>query len=140
MRVWHPPCCDMGRRTRMDIVPNLVEQHRDTYARFEVNDIVTDPLSSPYNLIISRQLTQHLTPTDTLRVLDHFSMSGSNFAMLNTYPQIQQLSLEELENKFDVNNLLRYFGQNLEEAPPICMRTSLQHNYKLDYNPFGDYH
>ena len=144
------PCGDMGwmsmflgnrtdiHYTGMDIVPDLIEQHRDAYAnrnwRFEVHDIAADPLSSPYNLIFSRQLTQYLTPADTLRVLDHFSTSGSHFALLTTYPQTQQLSPEELENKFDVNDPLRYFGQNLEEAPyglapPIWVRTSLQYNY-----------
>ena len=76
--------------TGMDIVPDIIEHHTKTYSdqpwTFRVHDIVAEPLADSYDLIFSRAMTQHLTNADTLRVIQHFSESGSHFAMMTTYP------------------------------------------------------
>jgi 2-polyprenyl-3-methyl-5-hydroxy-6-metoxy-1,4-benzoquinol methylase len=89
VRILDIPCGDMGWMsvflkdrsdidyTGMDIVPDLIRNHKHKYAdrlnwQFAVHDIVANPLSAPYDLIFSRDMTQHLTSGDTMRVLYHF--------------------------------------------------------------------
>ena len=112
--------------TGMDIVPDLIEHHKKTYSdqpwTFRVHDIVAEPLTASFDLIFSRDMTQHLSIGDTLRVLQHFSASGSQFAMMTTYPST-------LHNAPDVHvdGIGRYYEQNLERPPysltsTICVR------------------
>ena len=112
--------------TGMDIVPDIIEHHKKTYSdqpwTFHIHDIVAEPLSTSFDLIFSRDMTQHLTNSDTLRVLQHFSSSGSHFAMLTTYP-----SAPHNERDVDLNNKGRCHKQDLERppyslTPPICVR------------------
>ena len=116
--------------TGMDIVPDIIEHHTKTYSdkpwTFLFHDIVAEPLPTSYDLIFSRDMTQHLTIGDTLRVFRHFSISGSNFAMLTTYPST-------LQNERDLNlgSKVRYYAQDLERPPynlipPICVRQEKQ--------------
>ena len=89
---------------------------------FRVHDIVAEPLTTSFDLIFSRDMTQHLTIGDTLRVLKHFSASGSHFSMMTTYP-----STLHNEQDLDVARIGRYHAQDLERAPysltnPICVR------------------
>ena len=112
--------------TGMDIVPDIIEHHTKTYSdqpwTFRVHDIVAEPLTTSYDLIFSRDMTQHLTIGDTLRVLKHFSVSGSHFAMMTTYP-----SRLHNEQDLDVDRPGRYYEQDLERPPysltsTICVR------------------
>jgi cyclopropane fatty-acyl-phospholipid synthase-like methyltransferase len=126
--------------TGMDIVPDLIRRHTQKYAerlnwQFELHDIVAEPLSASYDLIFSRDMTQHLTTGDTLRVLNHFSISGSAFAMLTTYPTSNNSKELDLTNKIDS---MRYFEQNLESPPyslihPMCVRTSIAEQVAIEY-------
>ena len=111
--------------TGMDIVPDLIEHHKKTYSdqpwTFRVYDIVAEPLTDSYDLIFSRDMTQHLTIADTLRVLQHFSASGSHFTLLTTYPSTPD---NELELNLGIKG--RYHTQDLERppyrlTPPICV-------------------
>ena len=112
--------------TGMDIVPDIIKHHKKTYSdhawTFRVHDIVAEPLTTSYDLIFSRDMTQHLTIGDTLRVLKHFSASGSHFAMLTTYP-----STVHNERDLNLGSKGRYHSQDLERPPysltrPICVR------------------
>ena len=86
-----------------------------------MHDIVTKPLTDSYVLIFSRDMTQHLTIGDTLRVFQHFSASGSHSTLLTTYP-----STPKNELKLNLGIKGRYYTQDLERrpyrlTPPICV-------------------
>ena len=112
--------------TGMDIVPDIIKHHKKTYSdqpwTFRVHDIVAESLTDSYDLVFSRDMTQHLTIADTLRVVQHFSESGSHFAMMTTYPSTTN---NERELKLGRNG--RFHSQDLERppyrlTPPICVR------------------
>jgi hypothetical protein len=105
IRVLDMPCGDMvwmrhylDQRTDvdytgMDIVGSLIDHHNNVLGgehpswKFEQHDIVNDPLQERYDLIFSRQMTQHLGTEDTMRVLQHFS-DGGKFLLITNYPQV----------------------------------------------------
>ena len=105
IRVLDMPCGDMvwmrhylEQRTDvdytgMDIVGSLIDRHNNVLAgehpswKFEQHDVVNDPLQERYDLIFSRQMTQHLGTEDTMRVLQHFS-DGGNFLLITNYSQV----------------------------------------------------
>ena len=114
--------------TGMDIVPDIIKRHRETYSdkpwTFRVHDIVAEPLTASYDLVFSRDMTQHLTNGDTLRVLHHISTSGSHFAMLSTYPRGSSAPHDDTE--LDLIRPGRGRPQDLESrpyrlTPPICV-------------------
>ena len=79
--------------TGMDIVPLLIANHSQAYTqkhswKFKQHDIVKDPLNENYDLIFSRQMTQHLGTEDTMRVLDHFS-DGASYLLISNYPKVK---------------------------------------------------
>ena len=138
LRVMDIPCGDLRwmsvflrnrtdiEYTGMDIVPDIIEHHKKTYSdqpwTFRVHDIVAEPLTDSYDLIFSRDMTQHLTIADTLRVVQHFSESGSHFAMMTTYP-----STTNNERELKLGRRGRFHSQDLERppyrlTPPICVR------------------
>ena len=108
--------------TGMDIVPEIINGHKKTFAKkpwkFVHQDIVATPLKNSYDLIHVRQMLQHLTGRDTLTALRHFSASG-HFLLATTYATIPSNS--ELNTKAHS----RYRLQNLELPPfsltrPLC--------------------
>ena len=136
LRLLDVPCGDMRwmslflrkrsdiEYTGMVIVPEIIEHHKRTYINetwsFEVHDIVAEPLLASYDLIFSRDMTQHLTSGDTLRVLHHFSVSDSYFVMMTSYPAANN----DKELAYIKERFLR---QNLERSPyaltpPVCVR------------------
>jgi hypothetical protein len=79
--------------TGMDIVGSLIDHHNNVSGgehpwRFKQHDIVKDPLQERYDLIFSRQMTQHLGTEDTMQVLQHFS-DGGNYLLITNYPGVQ---------------------------------------------------
>ena len=79
--------------TGMDIVPSLIANHSQAYTqkhswKFKQHDIAKDPLDEKYDLIFSRQMTQHLGTEDTMRVLDHFS-DGASYLLISNYPKVK---------------------------------------------------
>jgi cyclopropane fatty-acyl-phospholipid synthase-like methyltransferase len=109
--------------TGMDIVPELIERHKKEYAKqdwtFRVHDIVAESLTTSYDLIISREMMQHLVTGDALTVLRHFSDSGSSFVMMTTFPKTET-------NTEIRKNILRFRYLNLERppyslTPPMCV-------------------
>ena len=126
--------------TGMDIVPDIIEHHKKTYSNqpwtFRVHDIVAEPLPTSYDLIFSREMTQHLTIADTLRVIQHFSESGSHFSMMTTYPSSSNNERELNLRKHGLNG--RYHRQDLERppyrlTPPVCVRDE-KHKGAVEYN------
>lgn len=68
----------------------LIANHSQAYTqkhswKFKQHDIVKDPLDENYDLIFSRQMTQHLGTEDTMRVLDHFS-DGASYLLITKTP------------------------------------------------------
>ena len=123
--------------TGIDIVPDIIKRHRETYSdkpwTFRVHDIVAEPLPASYDLVFSRDMTQHLTNGDTLRVLNHISTSGSHFAMLSTYPRGSSTSHDDTE--LDLMGPGRGRPQDLESrpyrlTPPICVGQEHRKGYK----------
>jgi hypothetical protein len=79
--------------TGMDIVGSLIDHHKNALGvenpwKFEQHDIVKDQLQERYDLIFSRQMTQHLGTEDTMRVLRHFS-DGGDFLLITNYPNVR---------------------------------------------------
>ena len=79
--------------TGMDIVGSLIDHHKNASGgehpwRFKQHDIVKDPLQERYDLIFSRQMTQHLGTEDTMQVLHHFS-DGGNYLLITNYPGVR---------------------------------------------------
>ena len=109
--------------TGMEIVPELINQHKATFAnkpwRFIHQDIAASPLEKAYDLIHTRHMLQHLTGREVFTTLRHFSSSGSGLLLATTfatYPLIHELEL---------NRGGRYRTLNLELPPfsltrPLC--------------------
>jgi hypothetical protein len=115
--------------TGVDIVPDLINSHKVTYAnqtkwRFIKQDVVKTTINKSYDLIHTRHMTQHLTTSDTLRVLKHFSDSGSLFLLATTYPD----KTANTDLVGEGRKSYRFRTQNLQTPPfslhpPVCMRS-----------------
>lgn len=113
--------------TGMDIVGSLIEHHNKEFTdhpswKFKQHDIVKDPITNggkdKFDLIFSRQMTQHLGTEDTMQVLKHFS-EGGRYLLITNYPQTHANS------PLDTTKKWRFRHQNLEIAPfsltePVC--------------------
>ncbi|XP_074660653.1 uncharacterized protein LOC141913102 [Tubulanus polymorphus] len=76
--------------TGMDIVPELIKSHKTRFANrsnwsFRHGDIVNDPLKEQFDIIFCRHMLQHLSTADALKVLKHFSDSGSRFLLTTSW-------------------------------------------------------
>ena len=97
------PCGDFGWMSRflqgrrdvnytgMDIVPSLIDNHKREFKEepnlsFIHQDIVETPLHHGYDLILCQHMLQHLTTSDVIQVLSHFSNSGSLYLLTTTMP------------------------------------------------------
>ena len=109
----------------MDIVPDLINHHIKMYGhvkrlRFSVSDIVTQTLDKSYDLILSRDLLQHLTIKDAGEVLKRFSDSKSRFLLVTTHPDTvhnTDVQLNQLGGRFSRYNLQ---AEPFSLAPPTC--------------------
>jgi hypothetical protein len=138
VRLLDVPCGDLAWMSRflktrndvdytgIDIVPNLIEHHKQTFKhpawKFETRDIVTSPLKERYDLILCRTLLQHLFTSDALKVLENFSRSGSRFLLLTTWSRIQQN--DELELGEWNPGRMRRLNVELPPfslSPPLCL-------------------
>ena len=63
------------------------ETFRDTDWKFEVHDIVIDPISHSYDLVISRHTTMHLKISDVMKVIRNFVDSSSKFLFTTSFPE-----------------------------------------------------
>ena len=109
--------------TGMDIVPEIINSHKKTFAntpwQFIHQDIVATPLSKSYDLIHNRQMLQHVISTDALTVLKHFSASGSSYLLSTTFAT--HPSNVELNNK--EKGRFRFLNLELPPfslTPPLC--------------------
>ena len=76
--------------TGYDIVEANINNHREKFRetdwKFEVHDIVTDPINYSYDLIISRHTTIHLQISDVVKVIRNFVDSSSKFLLTTSFP------------------------------------------------------
>ena len=76
--------------TGYDIVEANINNHREKFRetdwKFEVHDIVTDPIKISYDLIISRHTTMHLAISDVVKVIRNFVDSSSKFLLTTSFP------------------------------------------------------
>ena len=80
--------------TGYDIVAKNIENHRRKFKshkdwRFETHDLVTEPIKTQYDLILSRFTLQHLKTNDVIKVIKNFIKSGSKFFLTTNYPTIR---------------------------------------------------
>ena len=153
------PCGDMtwmrvvvGNRTDvdytgMDIVPELIASHSKHYQNtphmnFVHGDIVTRGLDRKYDLIFTRQMTQHLKTADDLRIFKHFSDSGSEFLLATEVPVVKentevQVVIDDPKKKqWGGKDLRRYRPQNLELEPfnfprPLCIALDMDQEHNV---------
>jgi len=76
--------------TGADIVPDIIEHHRRKFSRlnnasFVVHDIVSSSLKKSYDIVLVRDLLQHLWLADAAMALKRISDSGSRFLLATTY-------------------------------------------------------
>jgi SAM-dependent methyltransferase len=69
-----------------DIVPDLIERHKQTYPQheFQVIDFVVDELPK-CDLIFCRDVIQHLPLSDAMTALRNFSRSGARYLLTTTH-------------------------------------------------------
>ena len=79
--------------TGYDIVEANINNHRERFSdtdwKFEVHDIVTDPINYSYDLIISRHTTMHLQISDAVKVIRNFVDSSSKFLLTTSFPNAE---------------------------------------------------
>lgn len=110
--------------TGFDIVPKIIGNHRNNFKdqnwKFEVHDIVSDSLNTSYDLILSRQTTQHLKTADVLKVVQNFITSGSKYLLTSNYPDIKSNSDLSEDSQYR-HRPLNLFFKPFYLPPPICM-------------------
>ena len=78
--------------TGYDIVEANIKNHREKFRetdwKFEVHDIVTDPIKTSYDLVISRHTTMHLEISDVVKVIRNFVDSSSKFLLTTSFPNM----------------------------------------------------
>ena len=112
--------------TGADIVPELIQYHQRHFAdlprvHFVQWDIVKTPLNASYDLILCRDMLQHLYRGDAMLALDHVSRSGSSYLLATTFPGTK-INSEDIDREALGSRKVSY---NLQEAPfslvpPIC--------------------
>jgi hypothetical protein len=76
--------------TGADIVPDIIDNHRKKFSRltnssFIVLDVVSSYINNSYDLVLIRDLLQHLWLTDAMAALKQISDSGSRFLLATTF-------------------------------------------------------
>ena len=111
--------------TGADIVPDIISHHKKLHhdlprVRFMQLDIVKSPLNQSFDLILCRDMLQHLWKHDAMKALYHFSQSNSSFLLATTFPDTSQNGDVEKDalggRKYSYNLELPPFSL----APPIC--------------------
>ena len=135
VRLLDIPCGDMMYMSRfldtrtdvdytgIDIVPELIERHHKEFADKPTTFLHADILKMEkfeggFDLILCRQMLQHLVTNDVLAVLARLSKSGSRYLL--TTSQAYSKAILEL----NVNAVGRYRRLNLE-APPVALTAPL---------------
>jgi len=122
--------------TGADIVPELIEHHRKEFGNYPRTafiewDIVKTPLNQSYDLILCRDLLQHLWKVDAMKALDHISSTKSGFLLMTTYPD----TTENLEVEKDALGS-RKFPYNLE-LPPFLLEPPICSSYDWNVEHLG---
>jgi len=111
--------------TGADIVPDIIAHHRKKFqrlrnAKFVEHDVVSQHLNHSYDIILLRDVLQHLWMADAMMALKHISESGSKFLLATTFP--------DMVVNVDVDKEAlggRKSSYNLEQLPfslesPVC--------------------
>jgi len=78
--------------TGADVVPDIITHHRRTFKRrlknveFIEHDIVSQALKHSYDIVVMRDVLQHLWMSDAVAALRRVSESGSKFLLVTTFP------------------------------------------------------
>jgi hypothetical protein len=104
----------------MDIVPELIARNVQAFEatgrRFEVGDIVTDPLPE-VDVILCRDCLVHLPFQDVSSALRNLAASGSTYLLTTTFP--------EHETNRDLDRAGKWRPLNLQ-APPFALPAPLR--------------
>jgi len=79
------------RYTGADIVPDIIAHHRKKLRRlrnaeFVEHDVVSQHLNHSYDIVILRDVLQHLWMADAMLALRRISESGNKFLLVTTFP------------------------------------------------------
>lgn len=111
---------DLGaiRYQGLDIVPDIIERNRRTYANalrsFDQGDLVNSPLPR-VDLIMCRDCLVHLSNADARKALNNFKLSGATYLLTTTFSE--QAQNKELRGCWRSLNL---------EKPPFSLPRPLR--------------
>ena len=129
--------------TGVDIVPDMIDKHRKTYAErpswnFILSDIVHDGIntSAPYDLIVCRYMLQHLHTADVLPILGNLSAVGTATGR-PAYLLATTFGMAKSNIEVAADTAWRFRQLNLEIQPfslepPLCAAR----DYPLEFVPF----
>ena len=139
VRLLDAPCGDLAWMSRflqtrddieytgIDIVPGLIEHHKQLYrdnphVRFVEADLVEMMGDQTYDVILSRMALQHLFTTDAVKVLSKISGWG-RYLLATTFSGVD--NNEELEMHKDNPGRFRRLNVELPPlslTPPLCLQ------------------
>ena len=88
---------------------------------FQQHDLVSDPIRSKFDLIISRHTMMHLFYNDIFQVFDNFISSGSSYLLMTT--QSNNMNQELSQGLLDKGRYrpLNFFKPPFSLSQPICI-------------------
>ena len=137
---WMPEVLNELRREKYkldfigcEIVTDLVEKHKKKFAqyndmRFEQADMVKGVVEKA-DLILCRDVIQHLTIPEGLSALNNISGSGAKFLLATTYPrQSEEMNMKEI-GKTGYCMSRNLMGDPFNLPDPIAMYSENNTNY-----------
>jgi len=117
--------------TGADIVPDIIAHHRKKFwrlrnAEFMELDVVSTRLNRSFDIVLVRDLLQHLWLTDAVMALQQLSESGSRFLLTTTFPDTTvnvEVDKDALGGRKSSYNL---------ERPPFSLQSPVCSSY--DWN------
>lgn len=109
--------------TGYDIVKDNIDNHRGKFRKtgwkFEVHDLVTDHIPASFDLILSRQTTQHLKTADVRQILKNFGASNSSFLLTTNF--LKNKKNKELNEKEQYRvRMINFHLEPFKFPPPAC--------------------
>ena len=137
VKVLDLPCGDMAWMSRflvmredvdytgIDIVPELISNHRKAYRsypwKFRLVDVLQHPLQESFDLIINRMLLQHLYYKDVFKLLKQFSETNSSVLFTTTFLGTEHNSELDVKDNPGRVRKLNLEIPPLSLSPPLCV-------------------
>lgn len=82
IRIYSPSFVYLG----LDISSEALSRNPHSNLATQMHDLVTDPLPSGYDIVLSRDALQHNTQHDVFKILCHFAQSDARYFLIGSYP------------------------------------------------------